>query len=98
MNFSLTSEQEEARKWAGSFAKEMILPLAHLHSKQKIERNLLQKLSAEGFMTLRVPEKLGGLGLDAISFSLVIREISKACGSVGVTVAVTNMVAETLVR
>lgn len=45
-----------------------------------------------------MPEALGGHGLSAVSYSLVMQELSKICGSVGVTVAVTNMIADVLVR
>ncbi len=98
MEFNLTSEQEEIRGWAKKSAHAYIAPHALGHSQTKINPDLLKKLSQEGFMTLMVPEKWGGLGLDAISFALVIEEISRVCGSVGVTVAVTNMIADVLVR
>lgn len=94
----MTSEQIEVRNWACAFAKEVIAPSAKTHSSEKIKPALLERISREGFMTLLVPENLGGLGLDAVSFALVIKEISKACGSVGVSVAVTNMIADVLVR
>lgn len=98
MEFELSQAQTEVVEWARSFTLAEILPRAVAHSKEKIAQDLLQALSREGFMTLNVPEEMGGLGLDAISYSLVIREIAKACGSVAVTVAVTNMVADVLVR
>ncbi len=94
----MTLAQKETRDWARAFAKDVIAPAAPLHAKQKISTDLLQKISGEGFMTLLVPESLGGFGLDAVSFALVMTEISKACGSVGVTMAVTNMIADVLVR
>ncbi|MDB5038915.1 MAG: Butyryl-CoA dehydrogenase [Bacteriovoracaceae bacterium] len=98
MNFALSQDQIEAREWARAFAKEVIAPSAFLHSREKIKPSLLEEISKKGFMTLLVPETLGGLALDAVSFALVMKEISKACGSVGVTVAVTNMIADVLVR
>ena len=98
MDVSLSPDQREVREWARAFAKEHIASEAHFHTREKIKPSLLEKISREGFMTLLVPESLGGLGIDAVSFSLVMRELSKACGSVGVTVAVTNMIADVLVR
>lgn len=98
MNFALTEQQKETQQWAASIAKELIAPHSLKHSREKISRQLLEELSKAGLMTLTVPEKWGGLGLDFVSYALVISEISKACGSVGVTVAVTNMIAQILVR
>ncbi len=88
----------QIREWIQRLVQEKIAPHAFAHSKTKIERRLLDDLNQESLMTLMVPESLGGSGLSSREFSFVIREISKVCGSVGVTVAVTNMVAETLAR
>lgn len=98
MDFSLSAEQNDVQKWARDFALREIAPLANRHSHEKIARSTLELLSKNGFMTLLVPEAMGGLGLNTVSFSLVLQEISKVCGSVGVTLAVTNMIADVLVR
>lgn len=98
MDFTLSQEQIDVQNWARAFIQETIGPLAEKHSRQKIEPATLEKLSKEGFMRLAVPESMGGLGLDAISFALTMIEISNVCGSTGVTVAVTNMIADVLVR
>jgi alkylation response protein AidB-like acyl-CoA dehydrogenase len=98
LDFSLSKEQIEIQEWAKKFVAEVIAPVAATHAREKISTATLQKLSNEGFTTLMVPEKWGGLGLDPVSFSLVLQEISKVCGSVGVTMAVTNMIADVLVR
>jgi alkylation response protein AidB-like acyl-CoA dehydrogenase len=98
VNLTLAKEELEVREWARAFAKEHVAPFAKTHTRQKIQPDLLSALSREGMMTLMVPESLGGLGLSAVSFALVIKELSKACASVGVTVAVTNMIADILVR
>jgi len=98
MNFEWTSDDLEIRSWAKKFAHEVIAPVAVKHSKEKISKELLKRIADEGFSKLLIPEGLGGLGLSSTQFSLVIREISKICGSVGVTIAVTNMIAEILVR
>lgn len=98
MNFALSKEEIEARDWARGFAKEHILPRAKAHAQSKIQTDLLERISKEGMMSLLVPEKLGGYGLSSAAFALVVKEISKACGSVGVTVAVTNMIADVIAR
>lgn len=98
MDFDLSTDQIETREWARLFAEKEVSPFASKHSQNKISASLLEKLAENGFSVLLVPERLGGLGLDSVSFSLVMQEISKVCGSVGVTLAVTNMIADVLVR
>lgn len=98
MEFEFSDDDKSIREWASKFAHEVLRPVSAEHAHRKISTDLLRNLSKEGFMTLSVPEAMGGMGLSAVQFSLVIREISKVCGSVGVTMAVTNMIADVLVR
>ncbi len=98
MDFELSPEELETRNWAKAFAERVIAPHAEAHTKQKLNPALLKEISAEGFMTLLVPESLGGLGLTPVSFALVMQELARVCGSVAVSVAVTNMIADVLVR
>ena len=98
MNFSLTEEQKSIQAWAQKIATELVAPHASRHSAEKLSPQFLKSLSEQGLMTLLVPEDLGGMGLSAVSFALVMREVSKACGSTGVTLAVSNMIADILVR
>lgn len=98
MNFDLSEDQQQVQEWARKFSREVVAPLSERHRTEKISSDFLKRLSEEGFMSLMVPEDLGGLGLDARSFSLVITELSEACASTGVSVAVTNMIADVLLR
>ncbi len=98
MNFELSSEDQEIRQWARRFAQEVLAPEAEKNSRQKISRSLLERLASEKFTVLSISETQGGLGLSTLQFSLVIRELSKVCGSTGVTVAVTNMIADVINR
>lgn len=98
MNLNFSDDQIQIRDWARKFSVEKVRPCVSAHQTQKISNELLKELSTNGFMALTVPESLGGLGLDAISFSLVIRELARECASTSITVAVTNMIADVLVR
>lgn len=98
MNFELSDEDRRIQEWAKKLASDLIAPVAGEHTRSKISNSTLKKLCDQGLQALLVPEALGGMGLTVVQFSLVIREISKVCGSVGVTFAVTNMIAEVLKR
>lgn len=57
-----------------------------------------QALAREGLLGVRVPRELGGFGGDTAEYARVIRTLSEGCAATAVTVAVTNMVCETLLR
>jgi alkylation response protein AidB-like acyl-CoA dehydrogenase len=49
-------------------------------------------------MAVNVPEELGGAGAGVVSYALAMQEVSRACASTAVTMAVTNMVGEVIAR
>lgn len=56
----------------------------------------LHQLYEMGLMSLRIPEDCGGLQAPMLPYAAIIRELAYASPSVAVTVAVHNMVAESL--
>src|SRR5574342_1362619 len=86
MNFDLTSEQEMIRKMIREFADEEIAPGAYERDKTKeFPMKPFQKLAEMGIMGLPFPEEYGGGGADTISFAIVVEELSRSCGSTGIT-------------
>jgi alkylation response protein AidB-like acyl-CoA dehydrogenase len=86
MNFDLTSEQEMIRKMMREFADEEVAPGAYERDKTKeFPIEVFQKLSKMGIMGLPFPEEYGGGGADTVSFAIVVEELSRACGSTGIT-------------
>src|SRR6185436_4757530 len=51
---------------------------------------LFKKLGEHGFMGVLVPEEYGGSGLGYFEYVTVISEISRICGSIGLSVAAHN--------
>ncbi|TVQ78628.1 MAG: acyl-CoA dehydrogenase [Bradymonadales bacterium] len=98
MRISLSDEQQQFQDWAKKFAESCVKPHVERHQTERIQPELLKELSSQGWMALTVPETEGGGGLDPLSFSVCIRELSRVCASTAITVAVTNMIAETLAR
>lgn len=52
--------------------------------------DLMRKLGEHGFLGVLVPEEYGGSGLDYQDYISIIVEISKVCGSIGLSVAAHN--------
>jgi alkylation response protein AidB-like acyl-CoA dehydrogenase len=86
MNFDLTSEQEMIKKTIREFASDEVAPGAIERDKnKKFPLEIFNKLSKMGMMGLPFPEEYGGGGADTVSFAIVTEELSKACGSTGIT-------------
>ncbi|WP_025028193.1 acyl-CoA dehydrogenase family protein [Caldalkalibacillus mannanilyticus] len=86
MNFQLTEDQMMIQKMIREFANEEVAPEAEKRDKHKIfPQEIFAKLAELGIMGLPFPEEYGGGGADTISFAIVVEELSRACGSTGIT-------------
>ena len=79
IDFSLTDAQREVQRTARAFAEREILPRIHeLDSTSTYDRSLYEKMGAEGFLGLPIPERYGGAGMDYIAFALLCEEMERA--------------------
>ncbi|MCM3111395.1 acyl-CoA dehydrogenase family protein [Lederbergia lenta] len=86
MDFTLTSEQEMIKKAISRFAREEVAPGAVERDRTKaFPLKIMKQLGDLGMMGLPFPEEYGGAGSDTLSFAIVTEELSKACGSTGIT-------------
>jgi alkylation response protein AidB-like acyl-CoA dehydrogenase len=86
MNFDLTSEQEMIKRTVRQFAEEEVAPGAVERDRTKrFPVEIFKKLADMGMMGLPFPEQYGGGGADTISFAIVVEELSRVCGSTGIT-------------
>ena len=91
MDLRLTEEQEMIRKMARNFAQKEVAPLAaELDEKGIVPLENIRKMGELGFLGLTAPEEYGGCGADTVSYVLALEEISKACASTAVVMAVQN--------
>src|SRR5215831_10688193 len=87
----LSEEQREIQAVAREFAEREIAP----HSAQwdrdaYLEPSLVAKLGELGFLGMLVPEQYDGLGLDSLTYLVVLEEIAIVDASVAVTLSVHN--------
>jgi alkylation response protein AidB-like acyl-CoA dehydrogenase len=86
VDFELTAEQELARRTAREFAEAEIAPvIARYDEAEEFPADLIAKLGGLGFLGALVPPEHGGAGLDYVAYALVVEELSRVDGSVGIT-------------
>jgi alkylation response protein AidB-like acyl-CoA dehydrogenase len=91
MNFNLTEEHLMVRDAARDFAQSELLPgVIERDEIQKFPNELVKKMGELGFLGIMVDPKYGGSGMDAISYVLIMEELSKIDASASVIVSVNN--------
>jgi alkylation response protein AidB-like acyl-CoA dehydrogenase len=91
MDFSYSETQEMIAKSARDFSEQFIRPhLMKWDEAQVFPIDLIRKIGEMGFMGIMVPEKYGGSELGYHEYVSIIEEISKVCGSIGLSVAAHN--------
>ena len=91
MNFDYSEDQLMIQQMTQDFAKKEILPNINVwDEKQYFPIELFKKAGQQGSMGVLVPEKFGGSGLGYEEYILVIKEISKVCGAIGLSLAAHN--------
>lgn len=91
MNFNLTENQTMIIAMVRDFAEKHIRPhVMEWDESQTFPIETFKKLGELGLMGVLVPEEYGGSGLGYFEYVSVISEISKVCGSIGLSVAAHN--------
>ncbi|RYF17246.1 MAG: acyl-CoA dehydrogenase [Flavobacteriales bacterium] len=91
MHFELSEEQLMIQQAARNFAQQELKPgVIDRDEHQKFPAEQVKKLGELGFLGMMVNEKYNGSGLDAISYVLVMEELSKIDASASVVVSVNN--------
>ena len=88
MDFEYTPEQTHLRKAVREFAEAEIAPhVMEWDEGQIFPLEVIRKLGRLGYMGAIFPEEYGGAGLGYIEYAIIIEELSRVDGSVGIIVA-----------
>jgi alkylation response protein AidB-like acyl-CoA dehydrogenase len=91
MNFQQSELTQQVAESARDFARQYIQPhLMEWDESQEFPLHIFKELGKLGMMGVFVPEEYGGTGLGYFEYSVVIQEIAKVCGSIGLSVAAHN--------
>ncbi|WOX25295.1 acyl-CoA dehydrogenase family protein [Streptomyces solicathayae] len=98
MNLELSEEQEAARQLAADFVAREVTPYATAWDRaEEVDRAIVKKLGAVGFLGLTIPEEYGGSGGDHLAYCLVTEELGRGDSSVRGIVSVSlGLVAKTV--
>jgi alkylation response protein AidB-like acyl-CoA dehydrogenase len=91
VDFDLTDEQQLIRETARAFCDREIVPHAREWDRsERMDPGIVAKLGDVGFLGCALPEAHGGMGLDTVSYCLVMEELGRADSSVRGIVSVNN--------
>ncbi len=91
MHFELSEEQLMIKQAARDFAQTELKPgVVERDEHQKFPTEQVKKLGELGFLGMMVDPKYNGGGMDALSYVLVMEELSKIDASASVVVSVNN--------
>ncbi len=91
MDFLQSDITSQIGETARHFALQHIKPyVMQWDESQEFPVHVFKEMGKLGFMGVLVPEKYNGSGLGYFEYSIILQEISKVCGSIGLSVAAHN--------
>jgi alkylation response protein AidB-like acyl-CoA dehydrogenase len=99
MDWNLTDDQRMTVDMVRSFAeKELKTQAAELDRTGRFPLETLRQMAELGLMGMNIPAAYGGCQAGVVALSLALTEIARCCASSAVTMSVTNMVGEAIVK
>ena len=90
MDLALTDEQAALRELARDFIDSEVVPHAAEWDRiEQVDRSIVGKLGAVGFLGMTVPEEFGGSGGDHLSYCLMMEELGRGDTAIRGIVSVT---------
>jgi alkylation response protein AidB-like acyl-CoA dehydrogenase len=91
VEFSLTDEQQQLRRTVREFAEGEIAPhVMEWDEASHFPSEIVPKLAEMGFLGVIFPEQYGGSGMGYAEYAIIVEELSRIDGSVGIIVAAHN--------
>jgi alkylation response protein AidB-like acyl-CoA dehydrogenase len=91
VDFALTEDQEFLRRSVRAFAEAEIGPhVMTFDEAQEFPHEIVRKAAAQGYYGVLFPEALGGAGLGYVEYVIVVEELSRVDGSIGISAAAHN--------
>ena len=89
MDVFLSEKNRAVRRSVRAFCKRELMPIAKdIDQEARFPWEVVEKMGKLGYFGVQIPKKLGGAGMDAMSFIIVIEEISRVCAGLGLCLSV----------
>jgi alkylation response protein AidB-like acyl-CoA dehydrogenase len=100
MDYDLSDEQQMVRDSARRFVEKEVLPhVREWDRSEKMDPEIVPRLAEIGFLGGPLPQEYGGMGLDNLSYCLVVEELGRADSSVrGIVSVNVGLVGKTLLK
>jgi alkylation response protein AidB-like acyl-CoA dehydrogenase len=84
----LTKEQEAFRAEIREFCERVLAPAAdEIDKQERFPNEILQEMGKRGYLGIPYDKKYGGAGRDTVCYAIGVEEVSRVCGSTGLTMA-----------
>ncbi len=91
MDFTLPEHVEALRQSLRKFAEKEIRPhVMEWDETKTYPLEVIKQLGEMGMLGVIFPEEYGGAGMGYIEYAVVVEELSRVCGSVGISIAAHN--------
>jgi len=91
MDFELSEDQALLQSTVRDFAEEVVRPrAARIDQTGEFPRDVFREAGKLGLAGVSVSAEHGGSGMDVVSYTIVIEEISRVCANTGVILSVNN--------
>jgi butyryl-CoA dehydrogenase len=85
---TFTEEHAMFRAMVRDFAEKEVKPhAARIDESQEFPMESVRKMGGLGLMGIPFPEDLGGAGMDTVSYTIAVEEISRVCAATGIILA-----------
>ncbi len=94
MDTLLSEKNRAVRRSVRAFCERELRPIAQqIDQEASFPWEVVEKMGRLGYFGIQVPRELSGAEMDALSYVVVVEEISRLCASLGVCISVHNSVA-----
>jgi butyryl-CoA dehydrogenase len=91
MDFELSEDHRLLQQEIREFSFKEVAPGAERRDHEcEMPKELWDQLTELGLLGICIPEEYGGAGMDTVASTIVVEEISKACGGTGVFISAHN--------
>jgi alkylation response protein AidB-like acyl-CoA dehydrogenase len=95
MDFQLNEQQRIIKDTVRKFLEKEIAPLVEEYEWERklISKEIIKQLEPYGFTRALVPEDMGGIGLDLVSYCIMVEELGRVWGSLRTLVTTSGLTA-----